>query len=156
MPFQRVQREKPAQSLGRQIWLPIPRGILQPGERLPSERDLSERLAVLRASPRSVMADLPLHGLHLAMIEARNNVVMLHMMRSMFQLLREGVVYNRQVMFRQRTSARPCRTSAAQQAHATPRRLAPPQRPHELRGEGAAQPASCRTAPNHRRAAAGT
>jgi len=116
MPFQRVQQNKPAQSLGRQIWLPIPRGILQPGERLPSERDLSERLAVSRPSPRSVMADLPLHGLHLAMIEARNNVVMLHMMRSMFQLLREGVVYNRQVMFRQRTSARPCRTSAAQQA----------------------------------------
>jgi GntR family transcriptional regulator, transcriptional repressor for pyruvate dehydrogenase complex len=29
---------------------------------------------------------------------------MLHMMRSMFDLLREGVFYNRQVMFRQRTT----------------------------------------------------
>jgi GntR family transcriptional repressor for pyruvate dehydrogenase complex len=29
---------------------------------------------------------------------------MLHMMRSMFQLLREGVFYNRQVMFKQRTT----------------------------------------------------
>ena len=39
---------------------------------------------------------------HIAIIEASHNVVMLHMMRSMFQLLREGVFYNRQVMFRQR------------------------------------------------------
>jgi len=30
--------------------------------------------------------------------------VMLHMMRSMYDLLREGVFYNRQVMFKQRTS----------------------------------------------------
>jgi len=29
---------------------------------------------------------------------------MLHMLRSMFQLLREGVFYNRQAMFRQRTT----------------------------------------------------
>ena len=41
---------------------------------------------------------------HMAIIEASHNVVMLHMMRSMFQLLREGVFYNRQVMFRQRTT----------------------------------------------------
>jgi len=31
---------------------------------------------------------------------------MLHMMRSMFDLLREGVFYNRQIMFRQRTTRR--------------------------------------------------
>jgi GntR family transcriptional repressor for pyruvate dehydrogenase complex len=43
-------------------------------------------------------------GFHMAIIEASHNVVMLHMMRSMFQLLREGVFYNRQVMFRQRTT----------------------------------------------------
>ena len=41
---------------------------------------------------------------HMAIIEASHNVVMLHMMRSMFQLLREGVFYNRQVMFKQRTT----------------------------------------------------
>jgi len=41
---------------------------------------------------------------HMAIIEASHNVIMLHMMRSMFQLLREGVFYNRQVMFRQRTT----------------------------------------------------
>lgn len=41
---------------------------------------------------------------HMAIIEASHNVVMLHMMRSMFELLREGVFYNRQVMFKQRTT----------------------------------------------------
>jgi GntR family transcriptional repressor for pyruvate dehydrogenase complex len=41
---------------------------------------------------------------HLAIIEASHNVIMLHMMRSMYQLLRDGVFYNRQVMFKQRTT----------------------------------------------------
>ena len=43
---------------------------------------------------------------HMAILEASHNVVLLHMMRSMFQLLREGVFYNRQVMFKQHTSRR--------------------------------------------------
>ena len=38
----------------------------------------------------------------MAIIEASHNVVMLHMMRSMFDLLRQGVFYNRQMMFRNR------------------------------------------------------
>jgi GntR family transcriptional repressor for pyruvate dehydrogenase complex len=37
---------------------------------------------------------------HMAIIEASHNVVMLHMMRSMFDLLRQGVFYNRQMMFK--------------------------------------------------------
>jgi GntR family transcriptional repressor for pyruvate dehydrogenase complex len=41
---------------------------------------------------------------HMAIIEASHNVIMLHMMRSMFDLLRQGVFYNRQVMFKQRTT----------------------------------------------------
>jgi GntR family transcriptional repressor for pyruvate dehydrogenase complex len=41
---------------------------------------------------------------HLAIIEASHNVIMLHMMRSMFDLLREGVFYNRKIMFKQRTT----------------------------------------------------
>jgi GntR family transcriptional repressor for pyruvate dehydrogenase complex len=41
---------------------------------------------------------------HLSIIEASHNVIMLHMMRSMFDLLRQGVFYNRQVMFKQRTT----------------------------------------------------
>ena len=38
----------------------------------------------------------------MAIIEAGHNVIMLHMLRSMFDLLRQGVFYNRQVMFRNR------------------------------------------------------
>ena len=38
----------------------------------------------------------------MAIIEASHNVIMLHMLRSMFDLLREGVFYNRQVMFKNR------------------------------------------------------
>ena len=36
---------------------------------------------------------------HLSIIEASHNVVMLHMMRSMYDLLKEGVFYNRQALF---------------------------------------------------------
>lgn len=172
----------------------ILRGILRPGERLPSERDLAERLGVSRPSVREAVAELTDKGLletranagifvadvlgsafspalvklfgshdeavfdyiafrrdmeglaaeraakmasdtdlkviatifekmeaahpkrnpteearldaefHLSIIEASHNVIMLHMMRSMFDLLREGVFYNRSVMFKQRTN----------------------------------------------------
>ncbi len=41
---------------------------------------------------------------HTAIIEASHNVLMLHMMRSMYDLLREGVFYNRQVMFSQKVT----------------------------------------------------
>jgi GntR family transcriptional repressor for pyruvate dehydrogenase complex len=192
MPFERVHPEKIASAVVRQIELLILRGILRPGERLPAERELSERLGVSRPSLREALADLQDRGLlvsragagvfvtevlgsafaaplvalfgkhdeavldylsfrrdmeglaaeraamqgtpgdlaviqtlmdkmeaahlkrnpseeaqldadfHLAIIEASHNVIMLHMMRSMYQLLREGVFYNRQVMFRQR------------------------------------------------------
>lgn len=36
---------------------------------------------------------------HMAVVEAAHNVVMLHMMRSMFELLRRGVFYNRDRLF---------------------------------------------------------
>ena len=194
MPFERVQPEKLSQSVIRQIEKLILRGILRPGERLPSERELSERLGVSRPSLRDAVAELQERGLlkaransgifvadvlgsafspalqrlfathdeavfdyisfrrdmeglaaeraarlgsdtdlqvvnsifekmetahskrdpsdearldadfHLSIIEASHNVVMLHMMRSMYELLREGVFYNRQIMFRQRTT----------------------------------------------------
>lgn len=41
---------------------------------------------------------------HMSIIEASHNVVMLHMMRSMYEMLRGGVFYNRQLMFRQQTT----------------------------------------------------
>jgi GntR family transcriptional repressor for pyruvate dehydrogenase complex len=194
MPFQPVTAEKLSQAVIRQIELLILRGILRPGERLPSERELAERLEVSRPSLRDAVAHLQEQGLlstrpgagifvadvlgsafspalielfarhdeavfdylsfrrdmeglaaeraalhgtdtdlqvvqaifekmeqvhsrknaeedarldaqfHMAIIEASHNVVMLHMMRSMYELLRGGVFYNRQVMFKQRTS----------------------------------------------------
>ena len=192
MPFQKVQPERLAQAVVKQIELLILRGVLRPGERLPSEREMAERLGVSRPSLREAIADLQSRGLlvsragsgifvaevlgsafspaltrlfatheeavfdyiafrrdmegmaveraamagsetdlkvvdsifrkmeaahrkrdpsdearldaqfHLAIIEASHNVIMLHMMRSMYQLLREGVFYNRQIMFKQR------------------------------------------------------
>lgn len=194
MPFRPVEPEKLSNVVIRQIEDLILRGILRPGERLPSERELSERLSVSRPSLREAIAKLQEDGLlsskagagvfvadvlgsafspaltrlfarhddavfdylsfrrdmeglaaeraarlgsqtdldvidaifqkmqaaheasdaedeaqldaqfHLAIIEASHNVIMLHMMRSMYQLLREGVFYNRQIMFKQRTT----------------------------------------------------
>jgi GntR family transcriptional repressor for pyruvate dehydrogenase complex len=194
MPFEKVTPEKLSTAVTRQIEKLILRGILRPGERLPAERELAEKLGVSRPSLREAVADLQDKGLlstragagvyvadvlgsafspalirlfadhdeavfdyigfrrdleglaacraarlasdtdlrviqtimdkmeaahkktnpadearldaefHMAIIEASHNVIMLHMMRSMFQLLREGVFYNRQVMFKQRTT----------------------------------------------------
>jgi len=194
MPFEPIQPEKISQSVVRQIEQLILRGILKPGERLPSERELAERLGVSRPSLREALAKLQESGLltsragagvfvgdvlgsafsetmvrlfsshdevvfdyiafrrdmeglaaeraairgtdtdlkvidaifkkmeaahskrnpteeagldadfHLSIIEASHNVIMLHMMRSMYQLLREGVFYNRQIMFKHRTT----------------------------------------------------
>ncbi|MEP2890760.1 FadR/GntR family transcriptional regulator [Tateyamaria sp.] len=194
MPFRPVQPEKLSFAVIRQIEQLILRGILRPGERLPPERELAERMNVSRPSLRDAIGTLQDTGLltarpgagvfvadvlgsafapaltglfarhdeavfdylsfrrdmeglaaeraarlgsdtdlsvvqavfekmvaahpkrnsdeeaqldaqfHLAIIEASHNVVMLHMMRSMYQLLRDGVFYNRQVMFKQRTT----------------------------------------------------
>ncbi|MEF3048604.1 FCD domain-containing protein [Pseudotabrizicola sp. L79] len=194
MPFMKIQTEKLSQSVVRQIEQLILRGILRPGERLPSERELSDRLGVSRPSLRDAISELQDRGLltaragagvyvaevlgsafsdalvqlfasheeavfdyiafrrdmeglaaeraarmgsdtdlkvvntifqkmeaahlkrdptdeaaldaefHLAIIEASHNVVMLHMMRSMYDLLRQGVFYNRQMMFKNRTT----------------------------------------------------
>ncbi|MGR3515193.1 MAG: FadR/GntR family transcriptional regulator [Paracoccaceae bacterium] len=202
MPFEKIQSEKVSHAVVRQIELLILRGILRAGERLPAERELSERLGVSRPSLREAVAQLQETGLlearanagifvadvlgsafspgltrlfsahdeavfdyldfrrdmeglaaeraarlasdtdlavidqafqrmdapkdkhtaaeeaeldaafHLAIIEASNNVVMLHMMRSMYELLQEGVFYNRKVMFQQ-----PSRRSALHEQH---------------------------------------
>ncbi len=58
MPFQKVRPEKLSTAVVRQIELLILRGILRPGERLPSERDLSELLGVSRPSLRDAVAEL--------------------------------------------------------------------------------------------------
>jgi GntR family transcriptional repressor for pyruvate dehydrogenase complex len=194
MPFQKVAPEKLSHSVVRQIEELILRGILRPGERLPSERDLAEKLGVSRPSLREAIGELAEAGLlasragsgvfvaevlgsafspalvrlfasheeavfdyiafrrdmeglaaeraarlgsetdlrvidtifhkmeaahqkrdptdeaqldaafHMAIIEASHNVIMLHMLRSMFDLLKDGVFYNRQVMFKNRVT----------------------------------------------------
>ncbi len=194
MPFRPIHPEKLSTAIVAQIEQLILRGVLRPGERLPPERDLAEKLGVSRPSLRDAIAQLQEDGLlearagagvfvadvlgsafapsltrlfsrhdeavfdylsfrrdmeglaaeraarlasdtdlevistvfekmeavhskrnatdearldaqfHMAIIEASHNVIMLHMMRSMYELLREGVFYNRQVMFRQRTT----------------------------------------------------
>ncbi|WP_420586234.1 FCD domain-containing protein [Ruegeria sp.] len=194
MPFQKIQTEKLSVAVVKQIELLILRGILRPGERLPAERELADRLGVSRPSLRDAISNLQEQGLltakagsgiyvaevlgsafspalvqlfssheeavfdflsfrrdmeglaaeraarlgsdsdlkvvqaifekmeaahtrnapgdeanldaqfHMAIIEASHNVVMLHMMRSMYDLLQQGVFYNRQMMFQQRTT----------------------------------------------------
>lgn len=194
MPFQKIRPERVAHTVQRQIEQLILRGVLRPGERLPSERDLAERLGVSRPSIREAISVLVENGLlntrvgsgiyvanvlgsafsepliqlfssheealfdylsfrrdleglaaeraarmssdtdlsvisaifskmenahskrnpaeeaaldaefHMAIVEASHNVFMLHMMRSMFEMLRAGVFYNRQVMFKVRTT----------------------------------------------------
>ena len=63
MPFQKVEAAKLSQAVVRQIERLILQGILKPGERLPSERDLSERMAVSRPSLREAIATLEEAGL---------------------------------------------------------------------------------------------
>ncbi|WP_170400797.1 FCD domain-containing protein [Ruegeria arenilitoris] len=194
MPFQKIQPEKLSLAVVKQIEMLILRGILRPGERLPAERELADRLGVSRPSLREAISNLQDQGLltakagsgiyvaevlgsafspalvrlfgsheeavfdylsfrkdleglaaeraarlgsdsdlkvvqaifnkmqaahernasedeaqldaqfHMAIIEASHNVVMLHMMRSMYELLQQGVFYNRQIMFQQQTT----------------------------------------------------
>jgi len=194
MPFRPVTSERLSHAVVRQIEELILRGILRPGTRLPSERELAERFAVSRPSLREAVAQLQKAGLlttragagifvadvlgsafspallelfgrhdeavldylsfrrdmeglaaaraarlgsdtdlavvqavfdkmqtahdtrhpeaeaaldaqfHMAIVEASHNVVMLHMMRAMYDLLRGGVFYNRTIMFKQRTT----------------------------------------------------
>lgn len=63
MPFQKVQPEKLSASVVKQIEQLILRGILSPGERLPAERELAERLGVSRPSLRDAIGELQARGL---------------------------------------------------------------------------------------------
>ncbi len=63
MTFERIQPEKLSHAVVRQIELSILRGILRPGERLPSERELAERMGVSRPSLRDAVAELQTKGL---------------------------------------------------------------------------------------------
>jgi len=63
MPFQKVQSEKLSHAVVRQIELLVLRGILRPGERLPSERELADKMGVSRPSLREAIAELQADGL---------------------------------------------------------------------------------------------
>ena len=63
MPFEPIPQEKLSMGVVRQIEGLILRGILRPGERLPSERELSERMGVSRPSLREALSDLQERGL---------------------------------------------------------------------------------------------
>lgn len=63
MPFRPVQTEKLASAVVRQIEQLVLRGILRPGERLPPERDLADRLGVSRPSLREAIGTLTADGL---------------------------------------------------------------------------------------------
>ena len=63
MPFTTVQSEKLSGAVVRQVEELILRGILRPGERLPSERELAERLGVSRPSLRDAIGTLQDSGL---------------------------------------------------------------------------------------------
>ena len=194
MPFQKIELDRVAESVITQIEQLILRSIIRPGERLPSERDLAEKLGVSRPSLREAISSLQERGLlttkansgifvadllgspfapsltelfsthdeavfdyisfrsdlegmaaeraanlgsetdlkviqaifnkmklahdkkdaleeatldaqfHMAIIEASHNVFLLHMVRSMFEMLKKGVFYNRQVMFSRHTN----------------------------------------------------
>jgi len=58
MPFQKIQPEKLSGTVVKQIELLILRGILRPGDRLPAERELAEKLGVSRPSLREAVATL--------------------------------------------------------------------------------------------------
>ncbi|MEM0948956.1 MAG: FCD domain-containing protein [Pseudomonadota bacterium] len=194
MPFAKVRSEKLAEAVVRQIEDLILQGLLHPGERLPSERELSERMGVSRPSLREGVSELHERGLlesrpgagmyvseslaaefppaltrlfathdqgtqdyiafrrdmeglavaraakrgtetdlkvvdrvfremedahskgdatleaaldaefHMAIVDACHNAVMLHVMRALYGLLQKGVLYNRRIMFQQRTT----------------------------------------------------
>src|SRR5210317_131190 len=63
MPFKKVSAEKLSQAVTHQIEELILRGILRPGERLPAERELAERLHVSRPSLRDAIGILQEKGL---------------------------------------------------------------------------------------------
>ncbi|MDG1281167.1 MAG: GntR family transcriptional regulator, partial [Pseudorhodobacter sp.] len=63
MPFEEIHSEKLSAAVVRQVEKLILRGILRPGERLPSERELSERMNVSRPSLRDAVAELQERGL---------------------------------------------------------------------------------------------
>ncbi|MEO1294042.1 MAG: FadR/GntR family transcriptional regulator [Pseudomonadota bacterium] len=192
VPFKKIDALKVADAVVEQIETLIVQGVLRPGERLPSERDLAETMDVSRPTVRDALKALEDRGLvtirpgggafiaeligtafaealidlfasredavfdylefrrdvegiaaaraarlatdadrevirqvfarmeeahakrnpteeasidavfHMTIVEAAHNVVMMHTMRSLYELLRRGVFYNRSYLYNQR------------------------------------------------------
>ena len=67
MPFRRIAAEKISRAIVRQVEDLILQGVLRPGNRLPAERELAERMEVSRPTLREALAEMERRGL----IEAR-------------------------------------------------------------------------------------
>ena len=63
MSFQRIQAPRLSDSIAEQLEQLILEGALKPGERLPAERELAQRLAVSRPSLREAILKLKTKGL---------------------------------------------------------------------------------------------
>jgi len=63
MPFEKIDAAKLSGAIVRQIETLILEGVLRPGERLPGERDLAERMNVSRPSLREALARMQADGL---------------------------------------------------------------------------------------------
>lgn len=63
MPFEKIEPEKAANAIIHQIEKLIMRGVLHPGERLPSERDLAAKFEVSRPTLRDALSKLEESGL---------------------------------------------------------------------------------------------
>jgi GntR family transcriptional repressor for pyruvate dehydrogenase complex len=66
MPFHKISAGKIADQIILQVENLILQGVLRPGERLPSERDLAETMDVSRPTLREALADLESRGLIVA------------------------------------------------------------------------------------------
>ncbi len=58
---------------------------------------INEIFLKMEKAPEGQGADLD-SDFHMAIIEASHNVLMVHMMRAMYDLLKQGILYNRQVV----------------------------------------------------------
>ena len=63
MPFEKIEPEKAANAVIHQIEQLILRGVLHPGERLPSERELATKFEVSRPTLRDALSDMEKRGL---------------------------------------------------------------------------------------------
>jgi len=77
-PFQPVVPQRAFEAIVRQLKDAISGGLLQPGDRLPTERELAERFQVSRASVREALRVLEALGIVGMRRGADNGIVLLH------------------------------------------------------------------------------